>query len=224
MEKGRPPTKMERAEHRETVVMKIRKRVFPSTRTADVSLNLGTGLLLIWSASRQMGDELVEVLEHCLDTRLVEMNALEAAAPLPGTASLFGRQWLTWLHSRSEDEKSVLPGTSVTFVDKITLRATDGEAREVVASNGVAAPYAAVVKGALTKGMLVHSARIEISHGERHYAVTLDAEHLDFRAGRLPALMTEEDDDRLSERLMLVEELSAVIDRLLDAFISTLRV
>ena len=51
------------------------------------------------------------------------------------------------------------------------------------------------------------------------YEATLDAEFLDVRAGKLPELLTEEEDDRLLERLELTERLSGIVDALVGAFL-----
>ncbi|HYG66851.1 MAG TPA: hypothetical protein VD838_04300, partial [Anaeromyxobacteraceae bacterium] len=58
------------------------------------------------------------------------------------------------------------------------------------------------------------------TRGERTFEATVDAEFLDLRAAKLPALLTEEEDDRLLERLALVEELSAIVDALAGAFLA----
>jgi hypothetical protein len=82
------------------------------------------------------------------------------------------------------------------------------------------APYSEQVRQALDRGLLVHQARLLLTHGEKAYEVTLDAEFLDIRAAKLPALMSEEDDSRTTERLYLAEQLSALIHTLVEAFIA----
>jgi hypothetical protein len=76
------------------------------------------------------------------------------------------------------------------------------------------------VRRALDAGLLVHQARLRLTHGEQVFEATLDAEFLDVRAAKLPELLTEEEDDRLIERLALSEQLSALVDALVASFLA----
>src|SRR5512140_777243 len=131
-----------------------------------------------------------------------------------------GRELLTWLLWRSESGDPVVEvdrtGVVVLFTGRVLLRGIAGDVTEV-AARGAAAPYAAQVKRALASGLLVHQARLRLTHGERSFEVTLDAEHLDVRAARLPELLTESDDDRAAERLDLCEQLGRIVDALVAA-------
>ena len=51
------------------------------------------------------------------------------------------------------------------------------------------------------------------------YEATIDAEHLDVRAAKLPQLLAEEEDDRVLERLFLAGQLSRFVDALVAAFL-----
>lgn len=132
-----------------------------------------------------------------------------------------GRELLTWLLWRSESTDPVTAHEGedvfVVFTGRVVLRGVQGDVVEL-AARGAAAPYSAEVKRALDAGLLVHQARLQITRGERTFELTLDAEFLDVRAGKLPALLTEEEDDRLLERLALAEEATALVDALAGAF------
>lgn len=134
-----------------------------------------------------------------------------------------GREFLTWLLWRSESGEPLLQheGEPVTvlFTGRLALRGLGGEVVELVAK-GAMAPYSEIVRHALERGLLVHSARIRVSQGERTWELTLDAEHLDVRSAKLPELLTEADDDRQAERLHLTEQLSALLDALCADFVS----
>lgn len=140
---------------------------------------------------------------------------------LRGKAYL-GREFLTWLLWLSESGDPVLihQNTSVTvlFTDALTLRGITGEIVEETV-RGATAPYSSHIRGALDRGLLVHAARLRLQHGERVFQVTLDADRFVFRGGTLPALLSEEDDDRVCERLSLVEDLTTIVHRLLEAFL-----
>jgi hypothetical protein len=133
-----------------------------------------------------------------------------------------GRELLTWLLWRSESTEAIarLDGEDVVavFTGRLVLRGAFGDVTELVA-RGTQAPYSAQVKRALDAGLLVHQARLRIEHGEKIYEATLDAEHLDVRAAKLPDLIAEEDDERLLERLFLSQRLSALLDALVGAFL-----
>jgi hypothetical protein len=134
-----------------------------------------------------------------------------------------GRELLTWLLWRSESTGALATfdgeGVEVLFVGPMTLRGAGGEVTELVA-RGTQAPYAAQVRRALDAGLLVHQARLRLTHGEKAYEVGLDAEFLDVRAAKLPELLAEADDDRLLERLWLAERLGALVDALVAEFLA----
>ncbi|WP_242395838.1 hypothetical protein [Anaeromyxobacter oryzisoli] len=133
-----------------------------------------------------------------------------------------GREFLTWLLWRSESTAAVTAledvDVEVIFTGRLTLRGLAGDVVELVA-RGAAAPYAEQVRRALDVGLLVHQARLRITHGEQVFEATLDAEFLDVRAAKLPELLTEEEDDRLLERLALTGKLSALVDALVGTFL-----
>ncbi len=133
-----------------------------------------------------------------------------------------GRELLTWLLWRSEAGEPVVEvgqeGVVPLFVGKVLLRGLAGEVVEL-AAKGDAAAYSKQVRHALGGGLLVHQARIRFTLGERAFEATLDAEFLDVRAGKLPELLSEEDDDQAAERLTLCEELGQIVDAVVDAFL-----
>jgi hypothetical protein len=133
-----------------------------------------------------------------------------------------GRELLTWLLWRSESGEAVaeVGGTGVVplFVGKVLLRGLAGDVVEL-AAKGDAAAYSAQVRHALSSGLLLHQARVRFTLGERCFEATLDAEHLDVRSASLPELLSEEDDDQAAERLGLCEELGAIVDATVAAFL-----
>jgi hypothetical protein len=137
-----------------------------------------------------------------------------------------GRELLTWLLWRSESGDPIADADGplvVLFTGRITLRGLAGEVTELTA-RGAQAPYSAQVRRALDAGLLVHQARLRLTHGEgdgeRVYEATLDAEHLDVRGAKLPELVSGAEDDPLLERLALAAELSRLVDALVAAFLA----
>lgn len=137
-----------------------------------------------------------------------------------------GRELLTWLLWRSESGDPLVEvagaGLVVLFTGRITLRGVAGEVTELTA-RGAEAPYSAQIRRALDAGLLVHQARLRLTHGEgdaqKVYEATIDAEHLDVRSAKLPELEAEEDDDRVLERLFLAGQLSGLVDALVTAYL-----
>ena len=76
----------------------------------------------------------------------------------------------------------------------------------------MSAPYSKLVKHALGKGLLVHTAKFQLTWGEQVYDFTLDAEFFDIRSAKLPALLQDEEDDKLTERLELATRASTITD------------
>lgn len=140
---------------------------------------------------------------------------------LTGKAYL-GREFLTWLLWRSEfDDLSLENGEEplvVRFVDSLTLRGIAGDVVEETI-RGALSPYSPLVRRSLDRGLLIHAARLRLEHGDRVYSVSLNADLVDFRGAKLPALMAEEEDDRIAERLYLAGQLTFLTQSLLDTFL-----
>lgn len=95
---ARPPRRSERAEEKETIALKLKKRAFPTTKLTDVSYSLKSEHLQIWTTQRSVVDEVQTALEEALDLRLLPLgpgayaNSLdlddEAEANLAPTAEL----------------------------------------------------------------------------------------------------------------------------------------
>jgi hypothetical protein len=134
-----------------------------------------------------------------------------------------GREFLTWLLWRSEagDALVSFEGEPVIalFAGRVVLRGLHGDVSELSAK-GTLAPYSDQVRRALDAGLLLHQARLRLTRGERSWEASIDAEFLDVRSAKLPELLTEEEDDRLAERLDLADQLSRMIDALVHAFLS----
>jgi hypothetical protein len=134
-----------------------------------------------------------------------------------------GREALTWILMKSESTEPLCKVDGqplrVIFTGKLLLRAGSGDVTELSAK-GVSAPYSAIVRFALQRGLLVHGARLQLTHGEQSFEVSLDAERFDVRAAKLPALLNEGDEgEERTERLELVSRLGRLIDALIEQFI-----
>ena len=169
------------------------------------------------------GDAGVDGVATAAETRdEAEVERDRAREQLLRGRTWLGRELLTWLLWRSEsgDPLAEVEGSGlvVLFTGRVLLRGLAGDVTEL-AARGASAPYAEQVRRALASGLLLHQARLRLTHGERSWEVTLDAEHLDVRAAKLPELLTEADDDRAAERLDLCEQLARLVDALVAAFL-----
>jgi hypothetical protein len=151
-----------------------------------------------------------------------EVELAKAQEALLRGRTWLGRECLTWLLWKSESTEALLSlekaPVSAVFNGKATLRAASGDITELNVK-GVTAPYAKLVKRALAQGLLVHTAKIQLTWGEQVYDFTLDAEFFDIRSAKLPALLQEEEDEKLTERLELATRASHLTDALVAAFI-----
>jgi hypothetical protein len=159
-------------------------------------------------------------VEETKDLAEVERGKAREAF-LRGKAWL-GRELLTWLLFRSESSEPLLKldkqPVTVLFEGRLVLRGIAGEVVENTL-RGAMAPYSPLVRRALERGLLVHGARLRLTHGDRSYEVTLDAEQFDIRSARLPELTAEEEDDRLRERLYLSEQVAGLVRALIERFL-----
>lgn len=160
-----------------------------------------------------------EATEQKQDEAEVEKGKAREAY-LKGKAYL-GREFLTWLLFKSESGDPLATvgkdPVVVLFTGRLTLRGIAGEITEMSA-RGALAPYSVLVRQSLERGLLLHGARLRVTHGEKVYEVGLDADYLDVKSAKLPELMSEEEDDRLTERLWLSEQLGAILQALLEEF------
>lgn len=131
-----------------------------------------------------------------------------------------GREALTWWLFKSESTEPLVSlekqPISIVFQGRLTLKSAAGEITEV-ALKGVGAPYAALTKQALRQGLLVHTARLKLTWGEQVFELSIDAEHFDVKAAKLPAL-SEEAEDALGERLELAQRMCRALDACLLSF------
>ena len=136
--------------------------------------------------------------------------------------AFLGRELLTWMLYRSESSEPIaeVAGEPLTvhFIDRLVLRGAAGEITEV-SVKGASAPYSRLVRMAISQGLLVHTARVRLTHGEQCYETTLDAEQLAVRSAKLPQLMTEGDEERTAERLELSERLWGFIGAMVQEFL-----
>ena len=139
--------------------------------------------------------------------------------------SFLGREFLTWLWFKSDTQEGLMtledggPAAEVWFTDNITLSgAGDGAERVTVrAEDPSLSPEARM---ALKQGKKVEKAYVRIVRGQREWATNVAAESLALSSIKIPALLTREEDDKLRERLALLDELDAMVTSLFKGFLA----
>ncbi|MEW6433041.1 MAG: hypothetical protein AB1730_16175 [Myxococcota bacterium] len=152
-----------------------------------------------------------------------EVEQAKAREALLRGRTWLGRECLTWLLWKSESTEAITQvdgqPLSCVFHGKLVLRAGGGDVTEL-SVKGVTSPYSPLVRAALNKGLLVHGARLQLTHGEQQYDVGVDAETFDVKGAKWPALLQEEEGERITERLELAGRLSGLLDALVQAFVA----
>jgi recombination associated protein RdgC len=70
---ARPPRRSEKAEEKELITKRLRKRAFPRTTLTDLSWNLTTDHLEIWTTQKSVTDEIQTSLETVFELRLLPL-------------------------------------------------------------------------------------------------------------------------------------------------------
>lgn len=168
-----------------------------------------------------LGADGAPAIEEERDEEVLERG--RAVMALVGDRTYLGREFLTWLLWRSNDGGPIcdVDGEAVKllFVGPVSLRGVAEEATELQVKGHLSA-YAQVTRTALARGLLVHAGQIRIEHGEQHFELGLDASFLDVRSAKVPALLTKEEDERVSERLWLADRVASFVDALFEAFMT----
>ncbi len=154
---------------------------------------------------------------------VAEVDRQKATEAMLRERSYLGREFLTWLLWRSRSTAALTTyedqDLSVLVVGQVILRGIAGEATELAVKGHLSA-YSEVVRQAIARGLLVHVARLRLLYGEQAFEVTLDAESLAFRSCSLPALLKNEDQDKLEERLFLMDRLVSLVNTMWTSFIT----
>src|SRR5688572_6065568 len=132
--------------------------------------------------------------------------------------AFLGREYLTWLLWRVDRGEGAFPDFTVSFGPKVRLKGLAGDATDAVLKGGAAAHSAAAL-AAVGAGRTLHDADLRIVRGDREWRFGLDAETLDLRAVKLPTLLKEEEDDRLLERVALIDELDEMVKEAFGEFL-----
>jgi hypothetical protein len=127
--------------------------------------------------------------------------------------------WL-WMRGLQEGGTSGLEGdTSACFVDDaVTLVSERGDVKEISLRKGNPAESREAFE-ALSRGMRPSKAKIRLLAGDMEWVLVLGAASLDTSAMKLPPTQSKDTQGRVSDRLFLLEEGLAHLERRFQAFL-----
>lgn len=129
--------------------------------------------------------------------------------------AFLGREFMIWLLWRADRGEATFTDDdgdfAIAFGTRTRMVGTSADVTDAVLK-GRSPAYGVEVRAAIGAGRTVREAELRLTRGEeREFQFTLVAETLDLKSVKLPALLKDESDDRLSERLELLNELENCI-------------
>jgi len=136
--------------------------------------------------------------------------------------AFLGGEFLTWLwyHSEQTEGRFKLGERyiEVYFDAKLVLEAT-GDIRETSSIKSECPTETEEARASLQSGKHVSEARLRVVAEQKQWTVTVKASDLSLGGVKIPALLSREDDDKVYERLYLLEELEDLLDDLFNLFL-----
>jgi len=136
--------------------------------------------------------------------------------------AFLGREFMTWLLWRADrgeatftDEDGEL---SVAFGGRARLVGVGSDVTDAVLK-GRSPAHGVEARAGIGAGRTIREAELRLTRGEREFRFSLIAETLDFKGAKLPARLKAEADDRLGERMELLQELDKSIKSVYLEFI-----
>jgi len=138
-------------------------------------------------------------------------------------ARFLGREFLLWLWYESEARDGLLPlsngeSCELWLEEQITLLGSAADKSESKLKGGTPS-NSPEAKEALRQGKLPVKAKIRVTRGPQSFAFLLNADTLGIASVQIPALITEDTDERFYERMELVENLEAILGDLFESFV-----
>ena len=195
----------------------------PARRTYDLCWDVNAGRAYFFAVGDKTQDFFRDSFQKTFHLEPIQMtvNARFTAAageePPPDLDDP-GREFLTWLFWRTDSEggKFTLPksGDVHLWVEDRMLFKDATEKPASCALGGGDPARAPEARASLFGGKRLSRVKLGLKRGEREWSFTLDGETLDLTGLKLPALLTEQEDEVLFERLALLEEAAFVVDEL----------
>lgn len=127
--------------------------------------------------------------------------------------AFLGAEFLMWLWYRVEREENVFQvgdlSIELFFDDQLVLEVQLAESEQTRLKGGSPAHSPEAYK-ALQYGKRISRARIRLAHNEREWLFMVSGDTFAMSGIKIPALLRDESDDRLEERLYLIDELDRI--------------
>ena len=139
-------------------------------------------------------------------------------------ASFFlGKEFLLWLWWTSETAygSMELPGVGPVELwidDRLQFR-TEGDKPQVSDLKGGQPSATAEARSALQAGKIVETARVGVRVGEREYSFSIKGETLELSGLKVPGTVEDGLDERIYERMFLLDEIVGILDGLFLRFV-----
>ena len=134
-----------------------------------------------------------------------------------------GTEFLLWLWYRvDKGDNDFVVGENhfeVIFDDQLMLEVQLAEAEETRLKGGAPA-HAPEAYKAIQHGKRIAKARMRIGHAEREWKFMVDAETFAMSGIKIPAVLKDAEDDKIDERLYLIQELDEIWNGIYRQFLA----
>jgi hypothetical protein len=198
----------------------------------DVCWSISKNTIYFSSLSDNVADDFVDLFKKTFSLTLKrfspqENNLITKDSESIETASLIGREFLTWLWFKSEERNGRIKLSSTEevelhFLKRIALEAGEGEYSQGVVCHGI---HAELKEGkeAIRQGKKVKEAGLKLTHDKNEWEFTLKADSFYFQSLKLPVQdwqeTPEDPSGGLLERIYLIENAVKTIDSLYESFL-----
>ncbi len=139
------------------------------------------------------------------------------------STGFLGREFLTWLWYRSDLQEGLFAlgdaaPIELFLTDRIALAAA-GQGAEKVSVKAEDPGLTPEARVALRQGKKVEKACIRIVRGQREWVANVAGDSLAVAGAKIPVLLTREEDEKLRERLALIDELDGMLSGLFRLFL-----
>lgn len=140
------------------------------------------------------------------------------------TTAFLGKEFLTWLWFKTDQQEGLMniddggPAAEVWLTDRLVMSGA-GQGADKVAIRAEDPTFSQEARTALRLGKKVEQARLRIVRSQREWTVSIKGEDLSLGAIKIPAVLTREEDEKLRERLSLLDQLDAMVTALFLGFL-----
>lgn len=218
----------EKREIKERLRRKLLAQAEPNRKTFDLCWDTGQGRLYFFGTSDRLQDLFREQFWntfHLEPVMLTVKARFEAAAgqAVPPDIEDPGREFLNWLFWRTDNEggKFELPKSGEVHLwvdDRMLFKDATEKPTSTALTGGDPARWPEA-RASLANEKRLTKVKLGLRRGEREWSFTLDGETLDLTTLKIPALLTDAEDEVLFERLALLEEAAFVVEELFAEYV-----